>query len=165
METAIALFDLFCSKGAEHFPFVVFSPHTSVELVRRDTPFLFLNILAAMLVNNAELQRQLGENIRTQIYRRMLLGYESNLELLQGLLVYLAWHHSFMLPHRHQILLLSHLSVNLVQQLALDQQPKNKRQHLAGECECDPEEPDSASDTNSLTKLRIMLGTFYISSS
>lgn len=162
VETAQILLDNFRCKGAWNFPFVIIPPNTSLNSIRRDSPFLFLAIVASMSFDNSPLQRQLGEEIRTQIHRRMLLGFECSLELLQGLLVHLAWHYYFILPHKHQMLLLSQMCVSLVHQLEIDKNPKNKKRRMALELG-DHEEEETA--TRSTGEMRAMLGTYYLSSS
>jgi hypothetical protein len=161
--TAQTLFDNFRYTGVLHFPFVVIPSHATFDSVRRETPFLFLSIVASMLSSDSSLQRQLGEELRTQIHGRILIGFERNLELLQGLLVHLAWHHYFMLPHKEQVILFSQLSVTLVQQLTIDKNPQNKKRDF--ELECAYHEQRDVGHTTDPTKMRAMLGTYYLSSS
>jgi hypothetical protein len=158
-EKAQALLESFRCKAAQNFPFVIIPPHTTLDSVRRNTPFLFLTIIASLSVDNSPLQRQLGEEIRIQIHRRMFLGFESSLELLQGLLVHLAWYYYFIFPHKQQTILLSQLCVTLAYQLETNRNSVKKKRKVANHelHNYEREEFDTA-------KTRAMLGTFYLSS-
>jgi hypothetical protein len=164
IEAAQTLLDRFRFKAAVNFPFVIIPAHTTLNSMRSDTPFLFLSIVASMSSDNPLLQRRLGETIRTQIHRWVLLGFENRLQLLQGLLVHLAWHYHFIVPHKQQVLLLSQLCVTLVQQLDLDKNPVNKKRKvnlelggLRGQ--------EYLDHTSSPAEMRAMLGTYFLSSS
>ena len=74
-----------------HFPFVVVPPHMAAHQLRQEKPFLFLAILASSSCENLPLQRRLGKEIKEQIATRMVINGEVSFDLLQGLLVYLAW--------------------------------------------------------------------------
>ncbi|KFY45811.1 hypothetical protein V495_02808 [Pseudogymnoascus sp. VKM F-4514 (FW-929)] len=54
--------------------------------------FLFLTVLAAASYENMPLQRQLGKEVKKVVSHRMIVGGEVSLEILQGILVYLAWY-------------------------------------------------------------------------
>lgn len=91
IDTAGYFLDIFQTRMAQHFPFVVVPPHTKAEQFRQDKPFLFLAVLASSTYENSPLQRRLGREVKEQIAERMILNGEVSFELLQGLLVYLAW--------------------------------------------------------------------------
>jgi hypothetical protein len=158
IETAQTLLDQFRCKAVQNFPFVVIPSDATLNSVRKNTPFLFLSIIASMSVDDSPLQRRLGEEIRTQIHQRMLLGYESSLEMLQGLLVHISWHYYFILPHKQQALLLSQLCVTLVYQLEINKGLNKKRKARVDLRDHDQDYIDTS-------KIRAMLGTYYISSS
>lgn len=162
IETAQALLNLFRTKAVQNFPFVIIPSDATLDSVRKNTPFLFLSIIASMSISDPPIQRQLGEEVRIQIHRRMLLGFESSLELLQGLLVNLSWHYYFVFPHKQQMLLLSQLCVTLVYQLELDKNPKNKKRRI--NLEHRDHEQDEIDDS-STARVRAMLGAYYLSSS
>jgi hypothetical protein len=161
METAQKLLDEFQLKAVYHFPFVVIPPDATLASVRLNTPFLFLCVVTAMTTHNCPLQRRLGEEIRMQTHNRMLLGFDISLELLQGLLVYLAWYHSHFLPHRQQVFLLSQLCITLVHELGLDRNPVDRKRKT--DLELDHLGLCGAS-SRSRAELRALLGTYCMAS-
>lgn len=74
-----------------NFPFVIILPHVSLESLRRDKPFLLLAILAVSAVKDIKLQSRLELEFKETLSRRVVMNGERNLELLQGLLIYLSW--------------------------------------------------------------------------
>ena len=76
---------------APNFPFVVVSPQTSASKLRLEKPFLFFAILASSSFNNLTLQRSLGAQVKNVVGSRVVIKGEVTFDLLQGLLVYLAW--------------------------------------------------------------------------
>ncbi|RSL84585.1 hypothetical protein CEP51_003821 [Fusarium floridanum] len=117
--------------------------------------------MASMLFKDCSLQRQLGEEVRIQAHRRVLLESESSLELLQGILVYLAWYQYHFLPETQQIVQLAQLCVALVHNLGLDQNPDNAKRKV----DLGPDETESyRRSTRTTDQLRALLGTFCTAS-
>jgi hypothetical protein len=77
---------------APHFPFIVFSPTISLDSLRREKPFLLLSILTMASTSNLPLQDLLEAELRETLGRKVIFDGEKSLDLLQGLLVYLAWY-------------------------------------------------------------------------
>lgn len=143
-------------KAVQHFPFVVPPPSATLESLRRHHPFLLLGMLSAMTVHDCSIQRQLGEEVRLQIYNRIMLGFEKSEDLLQGLLVHLAFYQYHLRPQRQQMLLITQLCVNLVYDLGLDDLRGFGR-------ELQKEVPQSGVDIcNRATEARLLLGTYYL---
>lgn len=74
-----------------HFPFVVIPSHVTAEVLRKEKPFLFLTVMTVASFDNLPLQRALGEEVKKVISERIIVSGEVSFEMLQGLLVYLAW--------------------------------------------------------------------------
>jgi hypothetical protein len=74
-----------------HCPFVIISAQTTAETLRRDKPFLLLTILTAALHDNMPLQRKLEKQVKKVISDCMIFDSPVSFEILQGLLVHLAW--------------------------------------------------------------------------
>jgi hypothetical protein len=91
IETAERYLNIFRTKLTPHFPFVVVSPGISVKQLRQKKQFLCLAILASASYENMPLQRALGHEFKKAIASRMIIGGEISFELLQGLVVFLAW--------------------------------------------------------------------------
>ncbi|CAG9982033.1 unnamed protein product [Clonostachys byssicola] len=157
-EVAHELLETFRNKAINHFPFVVLPHHASLHSVRRDSPFLFLCIMATMMVKDCTLQRQLGEEIRTQAYQRIMMGREKSMDLLQGLLVHVAWYQYQLQPQKQQMLLMTQLCVNLVYELGIEKCPRARNQNATAGILCPPD----TQSTLSPTEVRALLGTYYL---
>lgn len=92
MEAANALVESFKKTMMSHLPFVVFPDGMTGEKLRREKPFVFLTTLTAALYDNMPMQRTLSEIVKKIISHRMIFGGEISFELLQGLLIYIAWY-------------------------------------------------------------------------
>lgn len=91
LETAESYLRAFKTELTPNFPFVIVPRQTSANKLRQEKPFLFLAILASASYESMPLQRSLGAEVKNAISTRMILNGEISLDLLQGLLVYLAW--------------------------------------------------------------------------
>lgn len=91
LHRATTLLDRYRSSMTAHFPFVVISPEISISQMRKKKPFLLLAVLAVASYEDFSTQRLLGDEVRRMISVRMILSGETPLEILQGLLVFLAW--------------------------------------------------------------------------
>lgn len=89
-ESAQDLLENFCSRMNGHFPFVLVSS-TPIDIMNREKPALCLAVLTVSSYGDAALQRALGERFNQLVSLRMMKGKFASLELLQGLLVLLAW--------------------------------------------------------------------------
>ena len=112
------------------FPFVVISLDKSAEALRHECPFLFLAIITACLEDDVTLQRMIANEIRSAISTRIILENEKSLELLQGLLVYLAWYYYHFAPKSHQMYLMLSIARALVFDLCLDKNPNTNAHEL-----------------------------------
>jgi hypothetical protein len=92
LETAENYLESFKSILTPHFPFVVISPQVSAVHLRHEKPFLFLAIMASTSYDNMPLQRSLGAEVKIAVASRVILNGEVSFDLLQGLLVFLAWY-------------------------------------------------------------------------
>jgi hypothetical protein len=74
-----------------YFPFVIIPNEATVLSMSQDRPFLCLAALAAATSSEKTLQKSLEQSFRVAILQTIMLDGERNLDLLNGLLVYLAW--------------------------------------------------------------------------
>ncbi|KAK9344247.1 hypothetical protein V1522DRAFT_410860 [Lipomyces starkeyi] len=151
------LLDVFRNSLVDHFPFVVLPPSATAESLRRQSPFLFLAIIASMAFENSPLQRHLGNEIKKQIASRIILGTEKNMDLLQGLLVHMAWYHYFVRLQKQQMFLILQLCITLVQDLGLHRSPKDNKHSF-----CLDQRRTSQTTRNPAEK-RALLGVYYLS--
>ena len=74
------------------FPWVRLPKNASVETLRRERPFLLLSVLTFASYEDVRLQRQLETELKDSLMKKVIVQGEKSLDLLQGLLVYLAWY-------------------------------------------------------------------------
>lgn len=73
------------------FPFIYLDPAATLESLRWDKPFLTLSILVMASPRARSLQVLLEKELRELLAQKVIVEGELSLDLLQGLLVYLAW--------------------------------------------------------------------------
>ncbi|KAF2088723.1 hypothetical protein K490DRAFT_38093 [Saccharata proteae CBS 121410] len=117
-KTAEYLLEIFKTNLTPHFPFVVIAPQVTVEELRHEKPFLLLSVLSASCYEDMPLQRALGSEMKQAISNRVILGGAISFELLQGLLVHLAWSQYHPRPRRYSQYL--QLAISIIVDLRLD---------------------------------------------
>jgi hypothetical protein len=80
----------FCTLKQVHLPFLTLDQESSAATLRDVKPFLWLCIVAVSVKSTLKQQQLYGE-IRSIIASSMVAELERSLELLQGLLVCIAW--------------------------------------------------------------------------
>ena len=85
-----SLFALFREDFMPTFPFVIL-PRTSASEFQKEKPLLFKVILMAASYQDRSFQHSVGNDILKELSERIVIKGEKSLELLQALLVYLAW--------------------------------------------------------------------------
>lgn len=94
MDMARGIFNHYVEDLVPHFPAVVFPPGTTADQVRRDTPALFLAILAAAsAATTPDLHRVLHEEISRLLADRVMVSGHKSMELVQSLLVSSIWYY------------------------------------------------------------------------
>ena len=84
--------DFFRIRMAPHFPFVMISESITMQGLVQDKPALCVAILAASCHDDRKLQRELGKLFNEIVVVRMIKGPFASLDMLQGLLIHLAWY-------------------------------------------------------------------------
>lgn len=90
-QEAESFLNAFRDKMAPYFPFVVVPESTSLEDLKERKPFLLLVLVTLGCRHDVPRQTTMAKRIRELLSERILLKGEQNIDLLQGLLVYLAW--------------------------------------------------------------------------
>ncbi|KAF4761865.1 hypothetical protein HAV15_006682 [Penicillium sp. str.  len=72
------------------FPFLVIPPHVTAEELRREKPFLYLNI-SMVACQNPPRQREIVDAVQEYVAEHIVIRGEHSLDLLQGLLLNVAW--------------------------------------------------------------------------
>lgn len=73
-----------------HFPFMLIKPEVTAEEIQNTRPFLWLNIRAATEKSVAKMN-QLGDRIREELARKVLVELERDLEPILGIMILLGW--------------------------------------------------------------------------
>ncbi|KAJ5971680.1 uncharacterized protein N7479_001598 [Penicillium vulpinum] len=84
------LMEIFLKKMFPLFPFLVIPPHVTAEELRREKPFLYLNI-SMVACQNAPRQREIADAVQAYVAEHIVMRGEHSLDLLQGLMVNVAW--------------------------------------------------------------------------
>jgi hypothetical protein len=107
-----------------NFPFVIIDD-AAASTLRHKQPFLFHAIMAVTAYETPEIQCVLGDEFRRQIARTIEYSCKS-LDILQGLLIYAAWYHTFYHPKTQQMAIIVQLCVALVQDFGFTSNRKEK---------------------------------------
>ena len=163
IEKAKDLLQRFRSIMTPRFPFVVLpdvdgAHETTLDFLRRERPSLCLAVLAVSASDDFVLQRELSRLFNESIANGIVTGKIRSLDMLQGLLVHLAWAHYQPRPRSYSQHL--HLATSIVSDLRLDR-PRNPRLwkvHLGPDVETRSSEwgPDER---------RALAGVYYLASS
>lgn len=90
-EDGARLVEHFTRKLAPHFPFVLVPCDRPATDLARERPVLTLAVLAAASHDSVKLQRALSDMLGVLISSSLAHGTFATLDMLQGLLVNIAW--------------------------------------------------------------------------
>ncbi|KAJ5217418.1 hypothetical protein N7468_010426 [Penicillium chermesinum] len=82
---------IFINKMLPLFPFVPIPSQMTADQLRREKPFLYRNIVM-VASQDAQRHRQSAQSIMQHVAEHIVLRGEHNIDLLQGLLVHIAWY-------------------------------------------------------------------------
>ncbi|KAL6799301.1 hypothetical protein GGI42DRAFT_327356 [Trichoderma sp. SZMC 28013] len=105
------------AAASEEFSPVLLPSEASLDYLRLERPCLLLGILTACARDH--LQTRLEIEFRKMLADRVIVNAEKNLDLLQGLLVYLTWNHLYFNPAKEQIYQLSQMATTMAVELKL----------------------------------------------
>lgn len=86
-----SLLTLYRVYMTDQFPFVVLPVEMTANDLQRQKPFLLKVILMVASVRDMAGQTKMAEGIMEHVAQNMILRGEKSLDLLQGLLVFIAW--------------------------------------------------------------------------
>ncbi|KAF2668288.1 hypothetical protein BT63DRAFT_440477 [Microthyrium microscopicum] len=107
----------------DHFPFVPLSGDLDLTAMLRSRPFLTLAILCAMSANKSDVQKRLDIEFRRAVNEKVLVSSEGSLDVLQGLLIYLAWFPLHLSPRKGRLFNMLAIAANMVKDLGYDSPP------------------------------------------
>ncbi|KAF2443192.1 hypothetical protein P171DRAFT_57449 [Karstenula rhodostoma CBS 690.94] len=111
---------------AEFFPFVLLPRECFCGDLIQQRPIFLFAVLTAASFDSSHLQVSLSREFRKVVMVKIMNG-EKSLDLLQGLLVFIAWHHHYMDAHATSVHLLLQICVGIAGDLGLDNIPSHTR--------------------------------------
>lgn len=105
------------------FPFVVVSPDMTPERLKAEHPFLMSAIRMAASISDVSSMRGQMFALTQQLTNEMMVESNRSTDLLQGILVMLAWYQNHCLMHA-QLNNLLHLAQALLADLGLNRSPE-----------------------------------------
>ncbi|KAL2812596.1 hypothetical protein BJX63DRAFT_432493 [Aspergillus granulosus] len=154
------LLTTFQTELSPYFPFIAIPMGTSMAELQTTKPFLFSTIVMVSCVTDADRQLATTQKIREYIGTSIISRGERSLDLLQGLLVCLAWYH-FQLDLGSQFLGFLHLALAIVTDLGLTRKSGVIRMVSLHGSRIDPSRQQDGD--RMLEERRAYLGCFYIS--
>lgn len=137
---------------AEFFPFVLLPRECFCGDLIHQRPIFLFAVLTAASYDSSQLQVSLSREFRKVVMVKIMNG-EKSLDLLQGLLVFIAWHHHYMDIHAASVHLLLQMCVGIAGDLGLDSIPSHSRN------------PVQKDDGWHREAKRAYLGCYYLASS
>ncbi|KAK3360505.1 hypothetical protein B0T25DRAFT_130868 [Lasiosphaeria hispida] len=157
VERASGLLNLFRSTMTVHFPFVVVPNTATLQDLRQQQPSLCLAVLAVAAFEDFTLQRKLSSLFNHVLASMLVAGKIISFDILQGLLVHLAWAHYQPRPRSYSQHL--HLATSIVSDLRLDQRRKPQLWKV------DFNNDEGHSTEWGSHELRALIGIYYLTSS
>ena len=95
----------FKTNMTEQFPFVVIAPDSTSQSLQLEKPLLWKAIMVAASHEKFDRQLALGSKLMEDLTTRLLLRVERSLDLLQALLIFIAWYgfSTLSLPSRYYV--------------------------------------------------------------
>ncbi|KAJ5342991.1 hypothetical protein MYU51_016113 [Penicillium brevicompactum] len=158
---AVKILDSFRDTLMPYFPFVLIPPETTLDQLRAEKPFLLLAVLKVCTYKNEPVQKVLEETFQSAVADRMIFSHSPSMDVLQGLLVALAWIH-----HQAQHLRFSsylHLAWSVAGDLRLDR--VSETQSFYSRMDLSKISPDHDSSKQSKNEgRRALVGCYMLSS-
>ncbi|KAF2275747.1 uncharacterized protein EI97DRAFT_71001 [Westerdykella ornata] len=142
--------EVYRTSLVDSFPFVPLPADESCSHVLHRRPLLALAILVVSNHDHPPIQQSLSQDFRKVVMAKIINGVRS-LDLVQALLVFIAWHHQYMDSNTTPVGLLLHFCITLAGELGLDDIP--------------PGPQSEAEHRSSREAKRAFLGCYYVSGS
>lgn len=140
------------------FPFVIVPPETTPEQLKAERPFLFSAICMAASISDVNSMRGQMFALTQHLMNEMMVESNRSIDLLQGILVMLAWYQNHCLMHA-QLNNLLHLAQALLADLGLNRSPEV--QERSNVMLLNPPAPNRTTNEDR----RAILGVWFLSSS
>lgn len=122
----------FRTEKLQFLPFMHIPPSNikSAQQLKQESPFLWRCITATQTKDRAR-QTELVIELRKVAGESLLVDCQKNIDILQGLLVYLAWITYLSQPQKSSFCIYSQLAIALVVELGLDKSPPPRGDQLS----------------------------------
>ncbi|KAF2996683.1 hypothetical protein E8E13_004602 [Curvularia kusanoi] len=110
---------------SDYFPFVTLPKEYSCRDLLQHRPMLMFAVLTVASYDSVLLQLTLSREFRKVVTVKVMNG-EKSLDLLQGLLVFIAWHHHYMDAQAVSIPMLLQICAGIANDLGLDSLSRSK---------------------------------------
>jgi len=135
---------------SQSFPFVVLPDDYDPRNAFHSRSMLTFAAVVVASSYDASLQQSLASEFRQALSARLLTTTDNKLDLLQGLLIFVAWHHQYMESKGASVYMLMQIAVGLLLDLRIDKiRPEEARN--AGQAGADSRE-----------KQRAYIGSYYL---
>lgn len=115
------ILDVYQRQLMPHFPFVIIPPGTRAHILKAERPLLFAAISMAASISDINSMRAQMYQLIQRIANELLIASARSMEIIQTLLIMLAWHHNHCIMHAQMVNLL-HLAQAQVTELRLDRE-------------------------------------------
>ncbi|KAJ5770987.1 uncharacterized protein N7511_003038 [Penicillium nucicola] len=106
-----------------YFPFFILPSHATSLRMCKEQPFSLLAALAAATSTDKELQKSLAHKFKACAVHAIMVENERSIDLLNGILVYLAWYQFYYIPKKEQFNQLLHTAIGMVGDMGLNLRP------------------------------------------
>ncbi|KAF5593648.1 hypothetical protein FPANT_5090 [Fusarium pseudoanthophilum] len=145
---------LFYGEFTSQFPFVTIGSHHTAESLHKSCPFLFRAIMiAAAPLSEAEVAKA-RRNILAYLSFRVMVEEDKALDILQGVLVIIAWAHRCHIDNS-QVINLAYLALGYAHILGVTQDMSSAQTISSGTS-------DKEQMTNLLEEIRALLGLYCV---
>ncbi|KAK4506493.1 hypothetical protein PRZ48_000225 [Zasmidium cellare] len=162
LSEAEILLDRYCRLMSSGMPFVVIPPGATAQTLFETKPVLLRAICTVAKFHDLPQQQALVKELVKEVAGRVLGESEKSVDIIQGILVFVAWYH----PHvfwSHQVTNLLHLAIAMCIDMGIDRSPGQNQDFKAATTKA-VHGPCLAQRIPSLEERRSLLGVFYMSS-
>ncbi|KAE8334571.1 hypothetical protein BDV24DRAFT_156749 [Aspergillus arachidicola] len=159
--------DYFRTRMLPYFPFIDLPPEMTTQYLRQNRPFLLRAIYTVTTFSNQEKLAQV-EELKHLLFTSALLKVESSIDMLLGLLTYIAWSTDTFLGRADLVSRLMMLAISLVYDLRLFKPSPPDVQVMMAISQGQAEDPRPGPNAETLCSLsegrRAVLACFVLSS-
>ena len=149
------LFSMYCTDFAPQFPFVTFLPTETVSTISINRPLTLQSLIAVALFQSPSAQRKATHDVSQTIKTRMLERSGYSFDLLQAVLIHVAWYQYQFRPKHQEFYLMVQYAITLVHELGIDKSPSEKKKDMTiGALKAPPDEGRRSE------QWRALLGTY-----